>query len=126
LLPRGGQRQFAGPQAQRGIGAVAVVGRAGADLHRGFLQRQRQQADRGEFLAAGLAGVVPLAGRDVLGDAAQPGEPFGGVGDQPGLPVAEKLATVLKRVGAAIDAMGGSFTMPYTTVAVTAARTTPA
>jgi hypothetical protein len=29
---------------------------------------------------------------------------------------------VLDSVGAAIDAMGGSFTMPYATVAVTAAR----
>jgi SAM-dependent methyltransferase len=35
----------------------------------------------------------------------------------------DKLAEVLQRVGAAIDAMGGGFTMPYTTVAVTAART---
>jgi SAM-dependent methyltransferase len=34
----------------------------------------------------------------------------------------DKLATVLEGVGAAIDAMGGSFTMPYTTVAVTAVR----
>jgi SAM-dependent methyltransferase len=35
----------------------------------------------------------------------------------------DKLAQVLAGVGAAIDAMGGSFTMPYTTVAVTAKRT---
>lgn len=35
----------------------------------------------------------------------------------------DKLAEVLESVGAAIDAMGGSFTMPYTTVAVTAVRT---
>jgi len=35
----------------------------------------------------------------------------------------DKLAQVLERVGAAVDAMGGSFTVPYTTVAVTAART---
>jgi SAM-dependent methyltransferase len=35
----------------------------------------------------------------------------------------DKLAEVLEAVGAAIDAMGDSFTMPYTTVAVTAART---
>jgi SAM-dependent methyltransferase len=35
----------------------------------------------------------------------------------------DALATVLEAVGAAIDGMGGSFTMPYTTVAVTAART---
>jgi SAM-dependent methyltransferase len=34
----------------------------------------------------------------------------------------DKLAELLEGVGAAIDAMGGSFTMPYTTVAVTAAR----
>ena len=34
----------------------------------------------------------------------------------------DKLAQVLAGVGAAIDAMGGSFTMPYTTVAVTASR----
>jgi hypothetical protein len=34
----------------------------------------------------------------------------------------DKLAHLLESVGAAIDAMGGSFTMPYTTVAVTAAR----
>ena len=34
-----------------------------------------------------------------------------------------KLAEVLEGVGAAIDAMGGSFTMPYATVAVTATRT---
>ncbi|UKY54578.1 class I SAM-dependent methyltransferase [Streptomyces inhibens] len=35
----------------------------------------------------------------------------------------DKLAEVLEGVGAAIDAIGGSFTMRYTTVAVTAART---
>jgi SAM-dependent methyltransferase len=34
----------------------------------------------------------------------------------------DKLAEVLEGVGAAIDAMGGGFTMHYTTVAVTAAR----
>lgn len=34
----------------------------------------------------------------------------------------DKLAEVLAGVGAAIDAMGGRFTMPYTTVAVTASR----
>jgi len=34
----------------------------------------------------------------------------------------DKLADVLKGVGTAIDALGGSFTMPYTTVVVTAAR----
>jgi SAM-dependent methyltransferase len=39
-----------------------------------------------------------------------------------GLP-ADKLALVLEGVGAAIDAMGGSFTMAYSTVAVTATRT---
>jgi SAM-dependent methyltransferase len=37
------------------------------------------------------------------------------------LPQAD-VATVLADVGAAIDALGGSFTMSYTTVAVTAAR----
>ncbi len=35
----------------------------------------------------------------------------------------EKLADVLKATGAAIDALGGSFTMPYATVGVSAART---
>jgi hypothetical protein len=35
----------------------------------------------------------------------------------------DKLAKVLDGVGAAIDGMGGSFTMPYATVAVTATRT---
>jgi SAM-dependent methyltransferase len=35
----------------------------------------------------------------------------------------DKLAEVLDHVGAAIDALGGTFTMPYITVAVTAART---
>jgi SAM-dependent methyltransferase len=35
----------------------------------------------------------------------------------------DKLAAVLDAVGAAIDQMGGSFTVPYTTVVVTAART---
>jgi hypothetical protein len=34
-----------------------------------------------------------------------------------------KLEEVLAGIGAAIDTMGGSFTMRYTTVAVTAART---
>ena len=34
-----------------------------------------------------------------------------------------KLTTVLDDVGAAIDAIGGSFTMAYTTVMITAART---
>jgi hypothetical protein len=37
----------------------------------------------------------------------------------------DKLAEVLEGVGAAIDAMGGSFTMRYATVAVTAARISP-
>lgn len=36
---------------------------------------------------------------------------------------ADKLAEVLDAVGTAIDAIGGSFTMRYTTVAVTATRT---
>jgi hypothetical protein len=35
----------------------------------------------------------------------------------------DKLAQVQEGVGAAIDALGGSFTMHYTTVAVTAVRT---
>jgi SAM-dependent methyltransferase len=35
----------------------------------------------------------------------------------------DKLAEVLEGVGAAIDAMGGGFTMPYVTVAMTATRT---
>lgn len=35
----------------------------------------------------------------------------------------DKLAEVLEIVGHAIDTLGGSFTMPYTTVAVVAART---
>jgi SAM-dependent methyltransferase len=35
----------------------------------------------------------------------------------------DRLAEVLESTGAAIDALGGSFTMYYTTVAVTAART---
>ncbi|GAA4515040.1 class I SAM-dependent methyltransferase [Actinoallomurus oryzae] len=36
---------------------------------------------------------------------------------------ADKLAVVLEAVGAAIDALGGGFTMHYTTMVVTAART---
>src|SRR5260221_3182488 len=73
LLPNGGQRQFARPQAQRGIGAVAVVGRAGADLHRGLVQRERQQPDRREFLAAGVAGGGPPArGRRARGGLGPP------------------------------------------------------
>jgi len=36
---------------------------------------------------------------------------------------ADKLAKVPEGVGTAIDVIGGSFTMPYTTVAVTAVRT---
>jgi SAM-dependent methyltransferase len=35
----------------------------------------------------------------------------------------DKLADILEAVGTVIDVMGGSFTMPYTTVAATAART---
>ena len=35
----------------------------------------------------------------------------------------DKLAEILEHVGAAIDTMGGTFTMPYATVAITAART---
>ena len=38
----------------------------------------------------------------------------------------DKLAEVLAEVGAAVDRLGGSFTMPYTTVAVTATRTSAA
>ena len=37
----------------------------------------------------------------------------------------DELAGVLAGVGAAIDAMGGSLTMPYTTVAVTAQKGRP-
>ncbi|MCQ8771624.1 class I SAM-dependent methyltransferase [Streptomyces telluris] len=37
----------------------------------------------------------------------------------------DKLTEVLEHVGAAIDAMGGGFTMPYVTVAVTATRAEP-
>ncbi|GGM92294.1 hypothetical protein GCM10010106_45480 [Thermopolyspora flexuosa] len=36
---------------------------------------------------------------------------------------AESLALILESVGAAIDTLGGRFTVPYTTVVVTAART---
>jgi SAM-dependent methyltransferase len=36
---------------------------------------------------------------------------------------ADRLAEVLAAVGAAVDAIGGGFTMPYVTLAVTAART---
>ena len=43
-------------------------------------------------------------------------------GDHSQFPPA-KLEEVLAGIGAAIDAMGGSFTMHYTAVAVTAART---
>ncbi|MFE1291158.1 class I SAM-dependent methyltransferase [Streptomyces sp. NPDC058751] len=39
---------------------------------------------------------------------------------------AEALAPVLREVGAAVDALGGRFTMAYRTVAVTALRTVPA
>ncbi|MBD2893841.1 putative methyltransferase [Actinomadura sp. RB99] len=39
---------------------------------------------------------------------------------------ADHVAQVLEEVGAAIDALGGAFTMPYATVAVTAARRPPA
>jgi SAM-dependent methyltransferase len=38
----------------------------------------------------------------------------------------DKLAEVLDGVGAAVDAMGGGFTMPYITLAVTTTRTTTA
>jgi SAM-dependent methyltransferase len=38
----------------------------------------------------------------------------------------DQLAEVLGEVGAAIDQIGGSFTMPYTTLAATAARASPA
>jgi SAM-dependent methyltransferase len=37
----------------------------------------------------------------------------------------DKLAYVLRSVAAAIDAMGGTFTMAYTTIAVTASRSGP-
>ncbi|MER5216574.1 class I SAM-dependent methyltransferase [Streptomyces sp. NPDC002838] len=36
----------------------------------------------------------------------------------------DRLAQILDGVGAAVDAMGGSFTMPYATVAIAATRTT--
>jgi hypothetical protein len=36
----------------------------------------------------------------------------------------DSQAEILKEVGEAIDKLGGTFVMPYTTVAVTAARTT--
>lgn len=44
---------------------------------------------------------------------------FGGVSQLP----PATLQEILAGIGAAIDALGGSFTMHYTTVAVTAART---
>src|ERR1700722_17555376 len=42
-----------------------------------------------------------------------------------GTEVPAKLEELLAGIGAAIDAVGGSFTMRYTTVAVTAARPAP-
>ncbi len=47
---------------------------------------------------------------------------FGGLTQLP----PDKLAEVAEKVGAAIDAMGGSFTVSYTTVAITAMRTSGA
>ena len=38
----------------------------------------------------------------------------------------DKLAEVLREAGAAVDALGGGFTMRYATVALTTARTTAA
>jgi SAM-dependent methyltransferase len=46
------------------------------------------------------------------------------LGSLTGLP-SDKVAQVLAEVGAAIDAIGGSFTMTYATVVVTAARADP-
>jgi hypothetical protein len=43
---------------------------------------------------------------------------FGGASQLP----PAKLQEILAGIGSAIDAMGGSFTMHYSTVAVTAAR----
>ena len=73
------------PTAQ-GVGAVAVVGLVGADPGRGLRQWQRQQSGGGQFLAAGLAGVIPLAGCHVLGQKPQPGQLLCWIGDQAGRP----------------------------------------
>jgi hypothetical protein len=37
----------------------------------------------------------------------------------------ERIAGILEAVGAAIDRLGGHFTMPYTTLATTAVRSAP-
>ena len=93
-LPGRGERQHASPDGQASIRAVTVVGRPGADLHRGLGQRQRQQGGRGEFLLVRLAGVVPLAGHDVLGQRTQAGQLLRRVGDQPRRAVDHRAAVV--------------------------------
>jgi hypothetical protein len=47
---------------------------------------------------------------------------FGGVSQLP----SAKLQQILAGTGAAVDALGGSFTVQYATVAVTAVRTSAA
>jgi threonyl-tRNA synthetase len=46
-LPGGGEREDAGPDRESRVRGVAVVGRAGADLHRGLVQGQREQGGLG-------------------------------------------------------------------------------
>jgi hypothetical protein len=81
--PHGRDRQLARPQAKLGVRAVSVVGRPGADLDRRLVQRQDEQSGGGQFLAARLAGVVPLPGREVLGQAAESAQFLLRIGDRP-------------------------------------------
>ena len=90
-------RDDAGPPAAGGDVLVVVDGRAGAHLDAGLGEVEREDGGGGELLAGRGAGVVPRAGRDVLGDGAQPGEALGVVGDEPG-PAVHHRAAVVHRV----------------------------
>ena len=94
LLPERGQRQLAGPQAERGVRAVAVVGRPAPDLDGRLVQGHREQPGRGQFLAARPAGVVPLPGSQVLGQGAQAGDLLVRVGDRTRRRVDHRAAVV--------------------------------
>src|SRR5687768_8502744 len=57
------ERQVAGPDVEVGVGRVAVVGTAVADLRGGLVERQRQDRGRLELFRGRLPRFCPTAGK---------------------------------------------------------------
>src|ERR671917_109886 len=64
--PLGGQGEPSGPRSFCGNVRVVIRRWTGSNLQRGLEQGKREHCGGGEFLAGGLAAVLPGAGREVL------------------------------------------------------------